>query len=195
MNIFKRWRERREQRRKLKEWSRLAGAMGTLDVMEEKGLLAWNAQNRQMLIESSLAMVMMTTVEKWTAFIRGLYVWSQNKRIWEAWEDFRVKEELKAVREVSNKLPKGKKLSRQDIDRIREARRMELTESDVEPPKVEGYEFVIVSPSLEVNPDMKPSDPVGNIVAVGHYDPETERLEMATWEEVSHLVHEVKSEK
>ena len=207
MGILKKWKERRAQKRKLREWSELASALSTLDKMAKAGLLVWNAQTRQLLIDSNLALLMMQTAEKWVNFVRGLYVWTQNQRIMEAWEAYRQKEELAAVREYMA-AHKGKNLSREDIDRIREARRLQMVQTDVEPPKVEGYEFLVIGPpkdlehigdSPSVNAELSHGDsprvsaPVGEVVAVGHYDPETDNIEMATWEEVRSLVQRIKS--
>ena len=206
MGIIKRWKERRLQRRKLKEMSAYASVFKTLDTMQEKGLLAWDRQARRLFIELPLAIVMMPNAETWRNFIQNLYLWQYSKECEQAWADFLQKEELKAVREYATKAatvpaasPAGKKpLTRGDINRIREARRMEILQSDMQPPKVEGFEFFIVSP-----PDLGVSDtplhqqggagggsaPVGQLTAVGHFDPDTERIEMATWEEVSNLIH------
>ena len=196
MGILKKWKERRAQKRKLREWSELASALSTLDKMAKAGLLVWNAQTRQLLIDSNLALLMMQTAEKWVNFVRGLYVWTQNQRIMEAWEAYRQKEELAAVREYMA-AHKGKNLSREDIDRIREARRLQMVQTDVEPPKVEGYEFLVIGPPKDLAAEPQGTEragaPVGEVVAVGHYDPETDNIEMATWEEVRSLVQRIKS--
>ena len=123
-----------------------------------------------MFIDSSLAVLMMRDVESWQNFLNNVFLWRYSKECERAWADYFLKEELNAVRKYKS-THRGKAFSRQDVMRIREARRTEILISDMEAPKIEGFEFFIVAP-----PDV--------LTAVGHYDPETERLEMATWEEV-----------
>ena len=201
MGIFAKWKERRAQRRKLREWRNLAQVYGTLELFADKGLLEWNQKLRQLYIDSNLALLMMRDVDSWQHFIGGVYTWLYGRECNRAWDEFMDKEGLKAVREYMARLPKGKTLSRQDIDRIREARRMEIAQSDMEPPKIEGFEFFIIAPPDLSHTDTtdsteKPSaishqpssQPVGQLVSVGHYDPTTDHMEMALWEEVQSLI-------
>ena len=73
-----------------------------------------------------------------------------------------------------------KPLSRADAERIRRARRAEIAEGDIEPPKVEPFDMFIV----EDTTDRKPS-----IIAVGYFDPATGDTELAPWEEVSAMLN------
>lgn len=191
MSIISRWKERRRQKRKLREWRNLAQVYATLDMFHDRGLLEWNQRQRQLYIDSSLAYLMMKDAQSWQNFVSGVYTWLYDKECRKAWEDYMQKESLKAVREVSIKLPKGKTLSRQDIERIRDARRQEIAMSDMKAPKVEGFEFVVVHGTSA--PDLTdPTKPIGIPVAVGHYSPDTERMEMATWQEVEMLLAQAK---
>lgn len=176
MNWIKRWRERREQKRKLKELQAFASGFRTMDTMAEKGLLAWNLKTRQLFIDSSLAVLMMRNVDAWTNFVNNLFLWRYSKECEQAWADYFLKEELAAVRKYKQR-HKGKPVSRADVNRIREARRAEILQSDMEAPKIKGFEFFIVAP-----PDV--------LTAVGYYSPESGQMEMATWEEVrTRLAH------
>ena len=205
MNIFQRFKERRAQRRKLREWRNLAQVYGTLELFADKGLLEWNAKLRQLYIDSNLALLMMRDVDSWQHFIGGIYTWLYGRECNRAWDEFMDKEGLKAVREYMARMPKGKTLSRQDIDRIREARRMEIAQSDMEPPKIEPFEFFIIAPPdlqhsrdgsavnaglSQTEPSPKPTanSPVGQLISVGHYDPATDRMEMALWSDVAPLL-------
>ena len=214
MGILKRWREKRQQRRKLRELSQFAQMFMTLGQLAEKGVLAWDGKSRRLFIDSNLALLMMAKgAEAWQTFMENVYLWLYSRLCDEAWSEYFQKEELAAVREYMASLnEKGErrndKLTRADIDRIRQARRDEILQSDMEPPKVEGFEFFIVSPpkhigdSSGVNAELSraepsprvSSNPVGELVAVGHYDTETKEMEMATWEEVRRLL-QVNSEK
>ena len=55
----------------------------------------------------------------------------------------------------------------------------EIALSDMQPPKMEPFEFFIIPNSTEgkVEP-----------LAVGYYDPNTEKMEVATWDEVKSLL-------
>ena len=205
MGIFAKWKERRAQRRKLQEWRNLSQVYGTLEMFADKGLLEWNAKLRQLYIDSNLALLMMCDVDSWQHFIGGVYTWLYGRECNRAWDEFMDKEGLKAVREYMARLPKGKTLSRQDIDRIREARRMEIAQSDMQPPKIEGFEFFIIAPpdlqhsgdgsavnaglsQTEPSPNQPNDSVVGKLISVGHYDPTTDHMEMALWEEVQSLI-------
>ena len=187
MGIFAKWKERRAQRRKLREWRNLAQVYGTLELFADKGLLEWNAKLRQLYIDSNLALLMMRDVDSWQHFIGGVYTWLYGRECNRAWDEFMDKEGLKAVREYMARMPKEKTLSRQDIDRIREARRMEIAQSDMEPPKIEGFEFFIIAPP-DLQADVPNDSVVGKLISVGHYDPATDHMEMALWSDVAPLV-------
>lgn len=198
----------------------------TLGQLAEKGLLAWDGRSRRLFIDSNLALVMMAKgADAWQTFMENVYLWLYSRLCDEAWQEFFQKEELKAVREymaarghngdgsganaeLSHTEPSP--LTRQDIERIRRARRDEILQSDMEPPKVEGFEFFIVSPPESLNIEhgtlnidataqnngqssmANGQSPVGELVAVGHYDPETKEMEMATWSEVKPLLSQAK---
>lgn len=188
MGWIKRWRERREEKRKLKELAAFVSGFKTMDQMADSGLLAWNMKQRQLFIDSSLAFLMMRDARSWTNFINNVFLWQYSKECERAWADFFLKEELAAVRQAKKK-SNGKVLSRSDVDRIREARRDEILQSDMQQPKIEGFEFFIVKATAEVPADQQPGDPVGQLIAVGHYEPETERMEMALWDEIRDLLN------
>ena len=196
-NFFEKWRERREQKRKLKDLQRLTNGLRTLDQLEQSGLLAWDAKQRRLYIDSSLAVVMMRSAEAWQAFIQNVYLWTYNREAWRTTEEQITKLELKAVRDYGKQHPELT-LTRADIDRIRQARRLELAQEDINPAKVDGFEFFVVSPPnlseakelSTLNSQLSTSsDPVGDLIAVGHYDPQKEQMEMATWEEVQRLLN------
>ena len=133
-------------------------------------------------------MVMMSGgAEKWKAFMHNCFTWLYYRQCSEAWEAFIRKEELSAVRKATKQYAA---MTRADIERVRRARRTEIGESDMEPPKVEPFEFFVVREKSEnseysENSDSRKAVPGGEILAVGSYEPETERLEMAAWEDVS----------
>jgi hypothetical protein len=70
-------------------------------------------------------------------------------------------------------------LSRADIERIRLAARQQVAESDIEPPKIEPFEFFIVQDT---------TDAAAKLIAVGWFDPEKNDMELAPWSEVQPLI-------
>lgn len=189
-SLFTWFSRRRINRRKLRELSQTASVFRTLQRLSDSGILAWDQQQRHLFIDSSLALVMMTNADTWRTFLQNVYLWQYSRLCDQAWAEYMQHEELAAVRaaigdgssrdsERSHKNRPLGELSRADIDRIRHARRREIAFSDMEPPKVEPFEFFIIPSSTA--PTVEP-------IAVGHYDPDTESLEMAPWQDVKPLL-------
>ena len=174
--------ERREEKRRLRELRKMAAAFATMDVMESKGLLTWDEASRRLLIDSRLALVMMHKAEKWQAFVRNLFLWTENREAWRRASEGLQRWELKAVRDYQTKHPE-EQLTRDDIERIRVAARTTYPEEQQQT-KMKAFEMVIVGMRAET------ADIERVVVAVGYYDPETEEMELARWEEVrSRLTH------
>jgi len=76
-------------------------------------------------------------------------------------------------------------LSRADVERIRLAARQQVAESDIEPPKIEPFEFFIVQDT---------TDAAAKLIAVGYFNPETNDMEIAPWSEVEPLLHQSRQE-
>ena len=184
MGIFKRLRQRRRSRKQLKKLHDFGSAFHALDQLEKGGMLSFDTKNRRLFIEEPLALVMMAGgAEKWTNFIRNCFTWLYHRQCAEA------------VRVASKQYTA---MTMADVERVRRARRDEIAQGDMEPPKVEAFEFFVVR---AVDATAKPSPaekngrcgtatnktavPAGEILAVGHYDPETEQLELGAWEDVS----------
>ena len=188
MSIISYFKKRREQKRRLRQLGEIGGVFHILDKCEEGGLVAFDKKNRRLFIEEPLAVVMMSGgAEKWQAFMHNCFTWLYYRQCSEAWEAFIRKEELVAVRKATKQYAA---MTRADIERVRRARRTEIGESDMEPPKVEPFEFFVVREKSEDSEyseysDSRKSVPGGEILAVGSYEPETERLEMAAWEDVA----------
>jgi len=196
MNILQKWRDRRAQKKKLRELATVSSTFATLDRLMASGLLSWQPKTRQMLIAEPLATIFMQTAEKWQAFIQNLYRWTYYQQCQEAWEKFFEREELKAVRlameDGRSKMEDGKTstishqpsvLTREGIDRIRRARRAEIAQSDMPAPKVQPFEFFCVRDTKDVQ---------AQVVFVGHFDPDTDQIDMATWEDVQRLMQSAK---
>lgn len=189
--------ERRAERRKLRELHAFSKSFGTLERLEQSGMLWFDVRNRRLMIEQPLAVLMMKDAESWMNFMRNVFQWQYYKQCNKAWEEYIQKEELQAVRAAIKEAEKEKpsrQLSRKDIDRIKRARRDEITFDEVKAPKVEGFEFFVIrevaaeSQQAEQGATKTESVPGGEIRVVGSYDPQKDDIEMAAWEEVKQFI-------
>jgi hypothetical protein len=195
MNLFRKMKERREEKRRLRELRKMAAAFATMDVMESKGLLTWDEASRRLLIDSRLALVMMRKAEQWQAFVRNLFLWTENREAWRRASEGLQRWELKAVRDYQTRHPE-EQLTRDDIERIRVAARTTYPEEQQQT-EMKAFEMVIVGMravegsqgdrhlgQARQEPVPETADIERVVVAVGYYDPETEEMELARWEEV-----------
>ena len=114
------------------------------------------------------------------AIPKRLNQWLYYQQAQEAWNAHFLKEELAAVRKASvGENRETVQLSRADVERIRLAARQQVAESDIEPPKIEPFEFFIVQDT---------TDAAAKLIAVGYFNPETNDMELAPWSEVEPLV-------
>ena len=181
MSIFTYFsKKRREQRKKLSELKNFSSVFSTLDRLEQSGLLTFDSKSRRLFIAQSLAVLMMRNAESWVNFVNNVYQWLYYQQAQEAWNAHFLKEELAAVRRASvGENHETVQLSRADIERIRLAARQQVAESDMEPPKVEPFEFFIVQDT---------TDAAARLIAVGYFNPETNDMELAPWSEVLPLI-------
>lgn len=178
-NLFKQWRERRKQKEELRKQSELFQTWALLEKIFKSGQLSFDQSNHRLFITQALAVLLMAHgAEGWVNSISAIYQYIYWQQSQQAWENFFREEELAAVRHALGENPN---LQRQDIDRIKRARRAEIALGDMQPPKTEPFEFFIVPDSTEAS-----VEPLG----VGHYDPNTGDMEVATWEEVRHLLNQ-----
>ena len=192
------WRLRRQHKRKLKEMAATASVFATLKKLEVGGMIHWDGKLRRMFIEQPLAVLLMKDAEKWQNFIQNLYLYTYYAQCQQAWADYMLREELAAVRKAQTAAAGTIQLSRYDIERIRRQRRDEILQSDIEPPKVEGFEFFLISEKELNHPAPGPaphrggetpaSEHQAELIAVGYYDPEREQIEMAPWNEIAPLI-------
>ncbi len=194
MGLLSRFREYRERKKKLRELTELSGRFRTLEALEKGGQLLWDPRNRRLLIERPLALLMMQSAAHWQNFMQNVHQWVYFRACQLAWAEFMRDEELKAVRKATMT---DSHLTRPDIERIKNARREEIAMSDMEPPKIEPFEFYIINANgnedeykgerKNVNGN-KGGGAIGRTLAVGRYDPESDFIDMATWEEVERFL-------
>ena len=169
-------------RKNMRLLSAVRSTFVVLQKVEESGLIWFNKKNRRLFIEEPMALMMMANANAWKNFMQNCFTWLYWRQCTEAWNKFILKEELNSVRRFRKKTAV---LTKQDIERIRYARRQEIGQADMQPPKVEPFEFFIVNASLAEPDGAKNAMAGGEILCVGSYNPETESLEMAAWEDVA----------
>ncbi len=194
MNILKKWRERRQQKRKQRETQQTLQMWALLEKLFDAGQISFDHKAHRLFITQPVASLLMSKgADAWVQSVHNIYNYVHFLQTQQAWDEYMQKEELKAVREAMQALGDGSsrdsershknrplgELSRSDIDRIRLARRQQIAFSDMEPPKVEPFEFFIIPLSTEAK--VEP-------LAVGYYDPNTGEMDVATWSDVAQLL-------
>lgn len=187
---------RREQRCQQREAKQTLQLWAYLEKIFESGQLSFDYENHRLFITQPMAALMMVHgADGWVQSVHNIYEYTRFLQTQKAWEDYMQREELAAVRKAIKAMDNGQwimdndgakpnsQLSREDIERIKRSRRAEIAITDMEPPKVEPFEFLIIPNSTEAK--VEP-------IAIGHYDPSTGQMEVATWDEVKPLLQTTK---
>lgn len=186
LNKIKRYFQRKQEKREAEGMKALAGAFDSLHKLERSGMLTFDVKERRLFIEEPLASVMAVSAENWRNFIQNVFFWLYWRQCQESWDKFMLREELQAVRRAKRKYVA---ITHADMMRIRHARRDAIAQSDMEPPKVEPFEFFVVRTVDEKPQEKKKNDkPSGEILVVGRYDYDSDSLEMADWQSVSDFI-------
>jgi len=171
-----------------------------LEKLFESGQLTFDYDHHRLFITQPLAALLLQNgADGWIRSVHNIYQYVHFLQTQRAWEQYMQREELAAVRaamqaakehqpipadaptrSLSSASHQPSSISRSDIDRIRLARRQEIALSDMEPPRVEPFEFFIIPLSTE--PHVDP-------IAVGYYDPDTGQMDVAPWSDVAALLH------
>ena len=189
MNILKKWRERRQQKRKQRETQQTLQMWALLEKLFDAGQISFDRKAHRLFITQPVASLLMSQgADAWVQSVHNIYNYVHFLQTQQAWDEYMQKEEMKAVRDAMQAAKEHQpssvshhpsSISRSDIDRIRLARRQQIAFSDMEPPKVEPFEFFIIPLSTEAK--VEP-------LAVGYYDPNTGQMDVATWEDVKQLL-------
>ena len=201
-NVFKSKDKRREEKKR-KELGNLCKNFKTLEELEKYGLILWGQKNRRLFLEEPIANLMMVSEESWNNFLRNCFTWIYYNECMDAVNGAMMMEELKAVRHAKKKC---NTLSMRDINRIKEARRKEITFADIESktPEVKAFEIYVIRANSEAMPKSKNKGgaeeenegiiPGGEISCVGTYDPNTDQFDIALWEDVKVFMEQGKTE-
>jgi len=189
MNILKKWRERRQQKRKQRETQQTLQMWALLEKLFDAGQISFDRKAHRLFITQPVASLLMSKgADAWVQSVHNIYNYVHFLQTQQAWDEYMQKEELKAVRDAmqaakehqpSSVSHQPSSISRSDIDRIRLARRQQIAFSDMKPPKVEPFEFFIIP--LSTDAKVEP-------LAVGYYDPNTAQMDVATWDDVKALL-------
>ena len=186
-NLFTSLRNRRQRKRKQRETQQTLQMWALLEKLFDAGQISFDRKAHRLFITQPVASLLMSRgADAWVQSVHNIYNYVHFLQTQQAWDEYMQREELAAVRDAmqdTNPLPSGwaggGSLSRSDIDRIRLARRQQIAFSDMEPPKVEPFEFFIIPLSTEAK--VEP-------LAVGYYDPNTGEMDVAPWDEVQSLM-------
>ena len=176
-NLLSRWKQHRKQKKAQKQQRDRLQTWQWLEQLFQCGMLSFDDKAHRLFIAQPMAVLMLANgADGWVNSVHAIYQYTHWRKAQQSWEEYMQTEELAAVRKA---LAKNSKLQRMDIDRIKWSRRQEIALSDMQPPKVHPFEFFIIPNSTEA---------VVEPLAVGLYDPNTEKMEVATWDEVKALL-------
>lgn len=194
-NLLKSWKQRRKQKKALKQQERLLQTWVWLERLYGCGQLSFDYKTHRLFIIKSFATLLLAKgTDGWINSIHAIYQYVYFKQAQGAWERFMHKEELAAVRKSLSPGPspvregskKRASLTRDDIERIKRSRRAEIVASDMEPIKVEAFEFFIIPDGTEAK--VEP-------IAIGYYDPTTGEMEVAAWDEVKGAIQSLQNKR
>lgn len=176
-NPFKRIR----QKLSVKRLRHISSAVSTLKKLERDGLLHWQVKGKTLLLEQSLAIVMMSQGKK--DFMKFLDLVAQYKNaelISDAYEQQRIDLETAAVRKAQEQTQT--KLTDADIQRIRQNAREDIQHIDISSilNAINAFDIMIIRSNAVSEQDATQEG--GQLVAVGHYD--GKKVEMAMWDEI-----------
>ena len=194
MGIFSFLRSRIKRRAKKdeEELAVLANVFKHLEDLQKNGLLLWEPKLRRLFMEQPLALVMMRREKTWKNFLKNCYAWIFYQECTQAVDTLLIDEELKAVRRAKKIC---NTLTMRDINRIKEAKRNEISFEDCgkSMPEIKPFEFFVIRENSEAVPtsrnkggtgEDKDIIPGGEIFCVGQYDPENNDFAIAIWEDV-----------
>ena len=156
---------------------------------ERSGLLYWQVKGKTLLLEHSLAVLIMSLgPEKFKKFLNLLAQFKNAELIGNAYEQQRIDLETAAVRDAQEKT--SSKLTDADIQRIRLNARENMQHIDMKSilDAINEFDIMIIRSSAISSADATQEG--GELVAVGHFD--GEKVEMAMWDEIKNDLKEEK---
>lgn len=156
---------------------------------ERSGLFHWQVKGKTLLLEHSLAVLIMSLgPEKFKKFLNLLAQFKNAELIGNAYEQQRIELETAAVRDAQEKT--SSKLTDSDIQRIRQNARENMKHIDMKSilEAINEFDIMIIRSSAISSADATQEG--GELVAVGHFD--GKKVEMAMWDEIKNDLKEEK---
>lgn len=173
--------KRIKQKLSVKRLRHISSAVSTLKKLERDGLLHWQVKGKTLLLEQSLAIVMMSQGRKdFTKFLDLVAQYKNAELINEAYEQQRIDLETAAVRKAQEQTKT--KLTDADIQRIRQNAREDIQHIDIGSILNAIHEFDIMIIRSNAVSEQEATQEGDQLVAVGHYD--GKKVEMAMWDEI-----------
>ena len=156
---------------------------------ERSGLFHWQVKGKTLLLEHSLAVLIMSLgPEKFKKFLNLLAQFKNAELIGNAYEQQRIELETAAVRDAQEKT--SSKLTDSDIQRIRQNARENMKHIDMKSilDAIHEFDIMVIRSSAISSADATQEG--GELVAVGHFD--GRKVEMAMWDEIKNDLKEEK---
>lgn len=125
----------------------------------KRGLLFIDMDGRKVVISDTLSSLFIGDSSRWEGFLGNVQAWFIYTASQMAWNRYFTKIELDAVRKAREQYAVLTRLKEQTI---RERARAEVDITQVEPPQLQPFDFVI---STDISDGSKPQ-----VIVVGHYD-------------------------
>ena len=181
--MFKLFNKRRSAKEQQKILSDVNDRFQNLEKLKKAGMITFDAKLRRLYIDETIATLFMSMSEGWKNFMTNVFNWIFLKESNKVYNDFFLQEELAAVRKEKKKYAV---LTRADIQRIKDARRQEIQQSDMPEIKPKKFEFFVLRKEISVKEQEVPG---AEILAVGDYDGENSEISMADWKEVQRFIN------
>lgn len=179
----------KNQRKFLKDVKNVSEPFAIVEKFNRYGLIHWQAKDKVLLIEESLAIMALAQGEKgFRRILEHTAQWQNFLLLAEANEQQRIDIEAQAVRDANKKL--GKILTPADIQRIRQQARNDMIMIDPHKLKNLIREFDIMIIRADAQSGEQTTQENGQLLALGHYD--GEKLEMAMYDDVKVMLFQEK---
>lgn len=173
--------KKKEQKARLTRLQNLSSAFQTLETLEKHSLLTWVQKDRRLFIALPLASVMIGRgMEGFRCFLDNVFLYHSKKEMDREYRRVLIDRERKAIKD---RIATGDAVKPGELDSIRRAVRDTLQYDDITPPRIEPFEFFVVSDSIKGYSEAE-------ISFVGSYNPDTERVDMASWDDVQAILSE-----
>lgn len=178
-NLFKR------KKKKLKELHDLSMMNAIFEKLSRWGVIFWRKKDNILIIEEFLVRLKMSEGrEGFLKFLNQVATWQNSILFQEAYAAHCLKVETDAVREVQRKYAS---LTKADIQRIRQYARENMLIIPIDQLDcIKEFDIFVVRANAPSSQDATEEN--SQLLALGHFD--GEKVEMAMFDEVKHILHD-----